>query len=451
MKLSVIGLGVNSGDVSVRAFERIKNAKTVILRTERTQCAQILKTSGIEYVTLDGEYERSRNFDTLNKNLAKKVSEYLKSGDVCYLVEGAVSEDASCKILFRKHKDAEVFEGVSKTADALNRCGVRSPGYSTFSAYDIGEFKNFSYPLVVYDLDSQILASEWKLKLMDEVGEEQKVWLYIDKQPRYVSVYELDRFSGYDYSTVVIVEEAPLERKERYSFNDLYDIVKLLRAPGGCPWDRAQTKESIRKNLIEECYELCDAIDRDSDEKILEETGDVLLQAVFHIIFAEERGAFDKSDVFTDECKKLIFRHSHIFGKDKAVNPDAALDVWDKNKQVEKGFRNPSEYVSDVPKCFPSLLRTQKVIKRIEKSGGGAPEKEWLIENLKSVCNEFLSERDTQNALGKLLLTASCLAKVLGHDGEECLYFATEKLVETYEKDWNNGFDLVEYFKGEND
>ena len=146
-------------------------------------------------------------------------------------------------------------------------------------------------------------------------------------------------------------------------------LVKLLRAPDGCPWDRVQTNESIKSNVVEEAYELADAIERGDDDGIEEETGDVLLQAAFHSVLKEEQGVFDGSDAITRLVKKLIFRHSHIFGKDKASDSAEALGVWEKNKTVEKEQKTYTDTVEAVPKNMPACMRAQKVGKRAAKCG----------------------------------------------------------------------------------
>ena len=133
-----------------------------------------------------------------------------------------------------------------------------------------------------------------------------------------ISLYELDRQKLYDYSSAVAIEQIDLLEKQRFTLSDLKTIIVRLRAPDGCPWDKAQTNDSIKMSAVEEAYELVDAIDKNDDEKIEEETGDVLLQAIFHAVMKEETGAFNLTDVLTGLCKKLIGRHTHVFGKDLA-------------------------------------------------------------------------------------------------------------------------------------
>lgn len=157
-------------------------------------------------------------------------------------------------------------------------------------------------------------------------------------------------------------------KDEPYTFEDLYRLIELLRAPGGCPWDREQTHTSLIKPMIEEAYETVDAIEKESNEKLCEELGDVLLQVIFHSIIAEEEGAFKFTDI-TDGCtQKMLFRHSHVFGEDVANTAGEVLENWDKRKQVEKGFTSLEAELKDVPAVLPSLMRAGKMAKKIRKN-----------------------------------------------------------------------------------
>ena len=165
-----------------------------------------------------------------------------------------------------------------------------------------------------------------------------------------------------------MVEWQEKGKDERYTFEDLYRLIELLRSPGGCPWDREQTHASLIKPMIEEAYETVDAIEKESDGKLCEELGDVLLQVIFHSIIAEEEGAFRFDDI-TDGCtRKMLFRHSHVFGEDVANTAGDVLDNWEKRKQVEKGFQSLEEDLQDIPKVLPALMRAAKMAKKIRKN-----------------------------------------------------------------------------------
>jgi len=153
-----------------------------------------------------------------------------------------------------------------------------------------------------------------------------------------------------------------------YSCEDLLAILRRLMGPDGCPWDKVQTHMTLRSNMIEESYEAVDAIEKENLALLKEELGDVLLQVAFHAIIAERDNEFSFDSITDQLCRKLIFRHSHVFGSDQADTPDAVLAVWEKNKREEKGHTSYSQTLMDVPKGFPSLLRAEKIQKRAAKA-----------------------------------------------------------------------------------
>ena len=157
--------------------------------------------------------------------------------------------------------------------------------------------------------------------------------------------------------------------KDRYEFSELVEIMKLLRSKEGCPWDREQTHESLKKYLIEETYEVLEAIDMNDKDKLCEELGDLLLQIVFHAQIAAENDMFDINDVISGICRKMILRHTHVFGKDKADTPDQVVDNWEAIKKKEKGAKTQTEVLKDIPANLPALMRSYKVQQKAAQVG----------------------------------------------------------------------------------
>ena len=157
--------------------------------------------------------------------------------------------------------------------------------------------------------------------------------------------------------------------KEHYTLDELLVIMAFLRSDKGCPWDRVQNHDSLRKNLLEEAYETIDAIDSGSPERLCDELGDVLMQIVFHAQIAREAGKFDFTDIITAISRKLISRHTHLFGDDHADTPDAVLENWEKNKKREKGLQTQSQVLTDVPRSLPALQRSYKVQQKAAQVG----------------------------------------------------------------------------------
>lgn len=227
-------------------------------------------------------------------------------------------------------------------------------------------------------------------------------------------------------------------KKERYDFNDLVEIMKYLRAPDGCPWDRVQTHESIRSNFIEETYEVIEAIDNKDNELMKEELGDVLLQVVFHSEMAEEDGAFDINDVIHDICHKLVIRHPHVFGDVKAENSAEALDSWNSVKMKTKSQKKQSEAMDSVSKALPSLMRATKIQQKAAKVGfdwddvSGALDK--VSEETDELNQAIKSESDEAKAeeLGDLLFSVVNVARFIGVDSEKALYDACDKFTSRF-------------------
>lgn len=432
MALTLIGLGVKAGDISLDALNAIKSAEVVILKTDMTENFPFFKDNGISVITMDGIYKKSRNFDTLCRNVATEVINLSKNKNAVYCVDGSVLEDNACKIILKKHPEVKVISGVSKVSSCLEGVAFEG-GYSAVSAYAIDGFEPSGGVLCVYDLDSVYLAGEVKLKLMDYYGDECPCVAFFGGEKKEILLYEADRLAKYDYRTSLVITPNSFLNKTAYSFADLCAIIKMLRGENGCPWDKAQTHESIRINAIEEVYELIDAIDRNDDERLTEEIGDCLMQAVFHTQLAEERGALTQGEVLTAVCKKLISRHTHIFFGDKAGNEREALDVWEKNKQKEHGYSLKGA-VKDVPNCFPALLRTEKVQKRAQKAGWNAGTVIEAEGQIASLLKELVNcENDeTTRVSGDLLFACVNLIRLKGVECEIALKDKTEAFVDEF-------------------
>ena len=437
MKITLIGLGTHADDLTRRAEQALKNSSKIMARTERTKSFESLK--GFKVETLDEIFTSSRSFDTLNKKLASAVTDAAKQTDVCYCVDGAVSEDEACKIILNKHADTEIIEGVSKSANAASLAKLKHAQYTGISAYDIKNLKSCP-AAVVYDVDCEFIAGEVKQRLTKLFGEETDCAFIRGDGVIKIKIYEIDRQKNYDYSCAVAVEEGEFLTKDRYDYDDVETLIKLLRAPDGCPWYRVQTNESIKGNVVEEAYELADAIERGDDDGIEEETGDVLLQAAFHAVMKEEQGVFDGSDAITHLVKKLIFRHSHIFGKDKAKDSKEALGVWEKNKTVEKNQTTFGDTVEAVPVNFPACMRAQKVQKRAAKSGMDFASVEAALKKLSEEAGELLAALSSgdKNAVsdeaGDVLFSAVNACRLAGADCEEALRDSTKKFTERFVK-----------------
>lgn len=229
-------------------------------------------------------------------------------------------------------------------------------------------------------------------------------------------------------------------QKSRYHMEDLLAIMALLRGEGGCPWDREQNHQTIRKNFLEETYEVLDAIDSGDRDGLREELGDVLLQVVFHSRMEEEANSFSFDDVCDGICKKLVHRHPHIFGDVVASSSQQVLKNWDEIKKKEKGQATGADTLHSVPKVLPALMRSEKVQARAAKAGFDYPDIGWAMDDFLSEVEELrqaLAEGNRahqEEELGDLLFSAVNLARFMKLDPEESLAKSCEKFISRFEQ-----------------
>ncbi|NLV87183.1 MAG: nucleoside triphosphate pyrophosphohydrolase, partial [Clostridiales bacterium] len=173
------------------------------------------------------------------------------------------------------------------------------------------------------------------------------------------------------------------EYKSVYDMGDFRKIIEILRSPEGCPWDMEQTHESIRRNLLEEAYEVCEAIDEKNPEHLKEELGDLMMQVIFHSHIEEEKGSFDLDDVADAAVKKLIFRHPHVFGDKNVSGSKQVLQNWDELKKREKAQTTATKTMVDVAESLPSLWRAEKIQIKAQKVGFDWPDIKGAMDKLK--------------------------------------------------------------------
>lgn len=228
--------------------------------------------------------------------------------------------------------------------------------------------------------------------------------------------------------------------KERYDVNDLIDIVEILRSPGGCPWDIEQDHKSIRRDFLEETYEVIEAINKEDKDGLLEELGDVLLQVVFHAQIEREKNSFDLNDVADGVCKKMIERHPHVFGNVNAETSEQVLENWDVIKKQTKSQKSQTESMLSIPREFPALMRADKVQKKAAKVGfdwdsveGAFDKVSEELEELKEAVTMGVVENANEE-LGDLLFSVVNVSRFISVDSEEALTKATDKFIDRFSK-----------------
>lgn len=228
--------------------------------------------------------------------------------------------------------------------------------------------------------------------------------------------------------------------KERYNVNDLIDIVEILRSPGGCPWDIEQDHKSIRRDFLEETYEVIEAINKEDRDGLLEELGDVLLQVVFHTQIEREKNSFDLNDVADGVCKKMIERHPHVFGNVNAETSEQVLENWDVIKKQTKQQKSQTESMLSIPREFPALMRADKVQKKAAKVGFDWDSVDGALDKVSEELNELKEAiqmgvvENANEELGDLLFSVVNVSRFIKVDSEEALTNATDKFIDRFSK-----------------
>ena len=221
--------------------------------------------------------------------------------------------------------------------------------------------------------------------------------------------------------------------KESYDLRDFVALVSYLRSPNGCPWDQVQTHESIRRNFLEETYEACEAIDAGDLVHMREELGDVLMQVLFHTDIEREAGHFDIDDVADAACKKLVYRHPHVFRRDEPDAPD-----WDTMKQRERAQTTTAEAMDSVARSLPALWRCDKIQAKAAKTGFEWPDVHAALDKVDEETRELraaVASGDTEaigDELGDLLFVAVKIARFAGIDPEQAAHAACEKFIRRF-------------------
>ena len=226
--------------------------------------------------------------------------------------------------------------------------------------------------------------------------------------------------------------------KDKYDLNDFIALIDVLRAPGGCPWDMKQTHESIKRNVVEEAWEVCDAIDENDMDHLREELGDLLMQIIFHTSMEKEKGGFDMDAVADEACKKLVHRHPHVFGSVQADTPDEVLSNWDAIKRADRGQQSTSSVMDGIPRGLPGLMHSQKIQDKAAKLGFDWPDVSGAMDKLREEVSELqegIDAGDLENikeGLGDVLFSAVNVARFFKVDSEDCMHAACAKFIRRF-------------------
>lgn len=442
--LTIVGLGpAGLSLLSTETREVLEGDTALIVRTERHPAAQELRTQGRTFASLDELYRRTRSFEKLYPKLADAVFRAARTEPVVYAVPGhPLLGEESVRILLSLARQAGLkvrvlaaMSFVDVVAPALASAG-EIPDLTQWQVADGAILERVWWdtakPTLVFQIDSAAAASRVKLALLDEYPEGSSVVVVRHAgEPEAESVirlplYQMDRPEAgeYDHLTTLYVPALAAEEK-RPGFREFVDVIARLRGPDGCPWDRQQTYQSLRRYVLEEAYEVLEAIDSDDPAKLSEELGDLMLQVLLLSQIGAEEGYFDIRDVMAGIVEKLIRRHPHVFGDVSVEDVDEINRNWEAIKRQEMPER--TSVLDGVPRELPALMKALAVSKRVVKVGFEWPTLEAVLDKLDEEVAEFkaeLTERDPERLrgeIGDLLFTLVNVARWLKIDPEEAL------------------------------
>ncbi|CAA7599899.1 MazG nucleotide pyrophosphohydrolase domain protein [Acididesulfobacillus acetoxydans] len=438
-RLHIIGLGPAGADkLTLESYRKLKQADRVFVRTERHPCVEELRREGVTFIPFDYIYGREKTFEGVYECIVARLREELSQrAEVVYAVPGHPKVAEKTVSLLQEELgqtvDIMVYPALSFLDEAYTALPL-DPAEGLL-VRECGGLKNAAPTgrewLVVPQVHSALVASDLKLDLMESYPDDAPVYVLrglgsTAPQKIRVPLYELDR-QAFDHLTAVAVPP----QENVVSLLRLEEIMKRLRAADGCPWDKEQTHESLQSCLIEESYEVLDAIQAGDTYNLCEELGDLLLQVVFHAQIAAESDGFNLHDVMRMLIEKLIRRHPHVFGSDKVKTAEEVVRVWERVKETEKAAAGGGLGYFKARESLPALMQAAEVQGRAARAGFDWQDWQgpWgkVQEELAELKNALEQGDGIREELGDLFFALVNLSRLLGWEAEEVLRAAVAK------------------------
>lgn len=445
--IDIVGLGPGArDDITLSCINIMKNADNVYLRTCKHPNVDYLKEQGISFSSFDQIYDEGDSFDQVYEAIAEKI---VCQDNVVYAVPGhpLIAEKSVQLILklARKNGKQVCIHPALSFIDAVVNVLQIDPidGLKIIDGLQLwSQRPDISTGNIITQVYSRMVASDIKLKLMETYSDDQDVVLIRAagvpglEKAEHMPLYEIDRVEWVDYLTSLYIP--PVKQDKQRGFEGLLKVMEMLRSENGCPWDKEQNHETLKRYLIEESYEVADAIESRSMDALCEELGDVLLQVVFHSQIAKEFGEFNINDVIQGIIDKMINRHPHVFGDEDMGTSEQVLDRWEEIKLEEKHMTSVTENLQAIPRVMPSLMRSYKIQEKAAKVGFEWDNVGGAIDKIHEELNEFLEVYKTQNngkiteELGDLLFSIVNACRYLDVDPELALSKTCEKFISRF-------------------
>ena len=422
--ITVVGLGRKVGDLTLDGKSAIESADVVVVKSVRTHASDVVATIRNDAIYCDDLYEQANDFDSLNQAIVDRLHSF-GNKKVAFCVVGEGADDTTVQLLAGVKIVAGVSLHTSVTYEGLASATV------VYTAQDLSTApRALPLPTIVKCIDDKYIASEVQLRLLSAFEPNTEVVFCCKNTVKKFPLSDLLK-QRFDYQATLYIKPNELVERKVFDYYDCVDIMTALCSENGCPWDRAQTHKSIIKNVIEEAYELADALEKEDIDHVVEELGDLLMQVIFHLEIAHNDGEFEPDAVYTALCRKLIDRHPHVFGDVVARNADESLSVWDSQKLKEHKIKGTAQNVLDVSRGMSALMRAQKVQSRASKGGYEFSDISQVKDKVQEELNELLTANDTNRPMegGDLLFACVNLLRLMGVDAETALLNSTEKFV----------------------
>ncbi|MED3624592.1 bifunctional methyltransferase/pyrophosphohydrolase YabN [Neobacillus thermocopriae] len=452
-KIELIGLG--PGDINqlqFGLFKKLTQANHVYLRTKEHPVVQDLVREGMRFTSFDSVYEKHEQFEDVYQEIVQILLDKAKTEVVIYAVPGhPLVAERTVQLLLEKGEEEDIeisVIGGQSFIDALF-ASLKIDPIEGFQLIDGTSFRSselqVTQHIIISQVYDQLVASDVKISLMERYPDDYEVYIVTsagnqDECIEKVPLYELDRNLSINNLRSIYIPPIKEDRLLWREFSRLRDIIAQLRGPNGCPWDKEQTHESLKKYLIEETYEVIDAITSGDIDHLIEELGDVLLQVLLHAQIGEDDGYFSIEDVIEGLSAKMIRRHPHVFGEIKVEDAKEVVENWQEIKRKEKGEVQTS-FLEGVSKELPNLLRAYELQKKAAKVGFDWEEIMPALEKVKEELEEFIKELDqTEGSLtrakkefGDLLFAFVNVARFLKINPEEALFETNEKFIRRFQ------------------
>lgn len=454
MKITIVGLGAGELDQLPFGVYRLltNNERPLFLRTKCHPVVEQLEHEISSFQSFDDVYEEYQQFEEVYVEIVDQLMQYAKKyEEIVYAVPGhPLVAEKTVQLLLNKQQDGqvevEVKGGQSFIDDMLTALHVDPiEGFQFVDALDITR-QNLTYRqhLFICQVFNQMVASDVKLTLMEELPYDYEVFVVTaagskKEVVQKVPLFELDRHVEVNNLTSIYIPPVKDDNILYHQFSMLRSVIRELRGPNGCPWDKKQTHLTLKPYLIEECYELLEAIENEDIDHMIEELGDVLLQIMLHAQIGEDDGLFSIDDVIRELTSKMIRRHPHVFGEVSVENADDVVTNWEAIKVKEKG--NVTESILDtVSKTLPSLSKAYKFQKKAAKVGFDWPNVREAWEKVREEIKEFEEEelqaspnkRRIEKEFGDILFALVNIGRFHGIEPEVALSTTNQKFYKRF-------------------